>query len=244
MGIELDWPRPLQRCASANGAAVAGGIPVIPGLQQGLAGDRITRIEAIPQRHCNYILSRMEAGAAFADVSEDAQKLGYAEAIPAKTLTATMLVPSWSSSRASRSAPTSTSKSVACRSITAVDAVDLVYAHDLNCTIRQISKAELRPDGVAAAVGPMLVPLRSPFAWSAAPKTWVLVSGQYGGDVVFLRPRSRWQSHGRRRRFRPHLARARIARRRSAQPRRASQRRVRAAPLHPLRREGPPRHRR
>ncbi|MGD0368969.1 MAG: homoserine dehydrogenase [Acidobacteriaceae bacterium] len=184
-GVELDR---LARSKGAHllyGAAVAGGIPVIPGLQQGLAGDRITRIEAILNGTCNYILSRMEAGAAFVDVLQDAQKLGYAEANPSEDVDgydarAKLVILSRIALRADVDV-----ESVACRSITEVDAVDLVYAHDLNCTIRQISKAELRPDGVAAAVGPMLVPLRSPFAWSRSTENMVLVSGKYGGDVVF-----------------------------------------------------------
>lgn len=184
-GIELDR---LARSKGAHllyGAAVAGGIPVIPGLQQGLAGDRITRIEGILNGTCNYILSRMEAGAAFADVLKDAQQLGYAEANPSEDVDgydarAKLVILSRIALRAAIDVD-----SVACRSITEIDAVDLVYARDLNCTIRQIAKAELRPDGVSAAVGPMLVPLRSPFAWSRGTENMVLVSGQYGGDVVF-----------------------------------------------------------
>jgi homoserine dehydrogenase len=184
-GVELDR---LARSKGAHllyGAAVAGGIPVIPGLQQGLAGDRITRIEGILNGTCNYILGSMEAGAAFADVLREAQQLGYAEANPSEDVDgydarAKLVILSRIALRADIDV-----ESVACRSITEVDAVDLVYARDLNCTIRQISKAELRPDGVSATVGPMLVPLRSPFAWSRGTENMVLVSGQYGGDVVF-----------------------------------------------------------
>ena len=184
-GIELDR---LARSKGAHllyGAAVAGGIPVIPGLQQGQAGDRITRIEGILNGTCNYILSRMENGAAFFDVLRDAQQLGYAEADPSEDVDgydarAKLVILSRIALRADIDV-----ESVACRSITDVATVDLVYARDLNCTIRQIAKAELRPDGVSAAVGPMLVPLRSPFAWSRGTENMVLVSGQYGGDVVF-----------------------------------------------------------
>jgi homoserine dehydrogenase len=184
-GIELDR---LARSKGAHllyGAAVAGGIPVIPGLQQGLAGDRITRIEGILNGTCNYILSRMEAGDAFAEVLRDAQQLGYAEANPSEDVDgydarAKLVILSRIALRAAIDVD-----AVACRSITEVDAVDLVYARDLSCTIRQIAKAELRPDGVSATVGPMLVPLRSPFAWSRGTENMVLVSGQYGGDVVF-----------------------------------------------------------
>jgi len=184
-GIELDR---LGRSKGAHllyGAAVAGGIPVIPGLQQGLAGDRITRIEGILNGTCNYILSRMETGAEFADVLADAQRLGYAEANPSEDVDgydarAKLVILSRIALRAGLEV-----ESVACRSITQVDAVDLVYARDLGCTIRQISKAELAPEGVSAVVGPMLVPLRSPLAWSRSTENMVLVSGQYGGDVVF-----------------------------------------------------------
>jgi homoserine dehydrogenase len=184
-GVELDRLARSKGTYLLYGAAVAGGIPVIPGLQQGLAGDRITRIEAILNGTCNYILSRMEAGDAFADVLRDAQNLGYAEANPSEDVDgydarAKLVILSRIALRSDLDV-----ESVACRSITEVDAVDLVYARDLNCTIRQISKAELRAGGVSAAVGPMLVPLRSPFAWSRGTENMVLVSGQYGGDVVF-----------------------------------------------------------
>jgi homoserine dehydrogenase len=78
----------LARLAAKNGvqllhgAAVAGGVPVIPGILQGLSGDSITRVSGILNGTCNYILSRMEAGDAYAGVLKDAQKLGYAEADP------------------------------------------------------------------------------------------------------------------------------------------------------------------
>jgi len=184
-GIELDQ---LARSHGAHllyGAAVAGGIPVIPGLRQGLAGDRITRIEGILNGTCNFILSQMEAGAAFAHVLREAQRLGYAEADPSEDVDgfdarAKLVILSRIALRAGLEVD-----AVACRSIARVDAVDLGYARDLGCTIRQIAKAELRPDGVSAMVGPMLVPLHSPLAWSRGTENMVLVRGQYGGDVVF-----------------------------------------------------------
>lgn len=184
-GIELDRLARSKGGHLLYGAAVAGGIPVIPGLQHGLAGDRITKIEGILNGTCNYMLSRMEQGAAFAEVLADAQKLGYAEANPSEDVDgfdarAKLVILARIALRAGLEV-----ESVACRSITAVDTVDLVYARDLGCTVRQISKAELLPDGVSATVGPMLVPLRSPLAWSRGTENMVLVSGQYGGDVVF-----------------------------------------------------------
>ncbi|HEX4646039.1 MAG TPA: homoserine dehydrogenase [Verrucomicrobiae bacterium] len=64
-------------------ASVAGGIPIIKVLREGLIGNRITRLYGIVNGTCNYILSRMKLeGADFADVLADAQRLGYAEAEP------------------------------------------------------------------------------------------------------------------------------------------------------------------
>ncbi|MBR7155480.1 MAG: homoserine dehydrogenase, partial [Lentisphaeria bacterium] len=64
-------------------ASVAGGIPIIKSLREGLVSNRIERIYGIMNGTCNYILTRMEReGADFATVLADAQKLGYAEANP------------------------------------------------------------------------------------------------------------------------------------------------------------------
>ncbi len=64
-------------------ASVAGGIPIIKVLREGLVGNRITRLFGIVNGTCNYILSRMkEEGADFAAALADAQRLGYAEAPP------------------------------------------------------------------------------------------------------------------------------------------------------------------
>src|SRR5258706_5518917 len=64
-------------------ASVAGGIPIIKVLREGLIGNRITRLYGIVNGTCNYILTRMKLeGADFNEVLADAQRLGYAEAEP------------------------------------------------------------------------------------------------------------------------------------------------------------------
>lgn len=189
-GIALDK---LARSKGAHlfyGAAVAGGVPVIPGLQQGLAGDQINRIEGILNGTCNFILSKMEEGAEFAPVLKEAQALGYAEADPTEDVAgydarAKLVI----LSRIALRADLATSE-VPAKSITEISAIDFAYARDLGCTIRQISRAELRSPAlpshdVLATVGPMLVPLASPLAWSRGTENMVLVGGKYGGDVVF-----------------------------------------------------------
>ena len=181
----------LERLAAAHGghlkygAAVAGGIPVIPAIEQGLAGDRIDRIEGILNGTCNFILSKMEEGAEYAAVLAQAQARGYAEADPtedvggfdARSKLAILM------RLALRVAVNP--EEIVPRAITAISAVDFSYARDLGCTIRQVARAEQTGAEVAAAVGPMLVDLRSPLAWSRGTENMVILTGRYGGDVVF-----------------------------------------------------------
>ncbi|MGC2163733.1 MAG: homoserine dehydrogenase [Silvibacterium sp.] len=198
-GIELEKLARAKGGFLLYGAAVAGGIPVIPGLQQGLAGDQITRIEGILNGTCNFILSKMETGAEFADVLKEAQGLGYAEANPSEDVDgfdarAKLVILSRLALRVDVDP-----EQIPCRSITEVAAIDFEYARELNCTIRQIARAELRSadeglsaetagmqgGDVLASVGPMLVPKASALAWSRGTENTVLVGGRYGGDVVF-----------------------------------------------------------
>lgn len=168
-----------------HGAAVAGGVPVIAGMLQGLSGDQITRISGILNGTCNYILSRMEAGASYAAVLADAQGLGYAEANPSADVDgfdarAKLCI----LSRIAMHAELDPDQ-VATQTISTIEAVDFAYAKELNCTIRQVSRAQLDGTLVHARVAPMLVPHASPIAWSHGTQNMVVASGKFGGDVVF-----------------------------------------------------------
>ena len=184
-GIELERLAASTGGHLKYGAAVAGGVPVIPGLEQGLAGDCIERLGGILNGTCNYILSKMEEGADYAPVLAAAQAEGYAEADPTEDV-------GGFDARAKLSILMRLALRVAVdpeeivpQPITAITAVDFSYARDLGCTIRQIARAERSSDKVAAAVGPMLVPLRSPMAWSRGTENMAIFTGRYGGDVVF-----------------------------------------------------------
>ncbi|QHS50318.1 homoserine dehydrogenase [Edaphobacter sp. 12200R-103] len=181
----------LQKLATQHGvqlvygAAVAGGVPVIPGILQGLSGDRVNRLSGIVNGTCNYILSRMETGAEYATVLKDAQQLGYAEANPSADVDgfdarAKLCI----LSRIALHAELNPDE-VSTQTISTVEAIDFVYAKELNCTIRQVSRAQLDGAVVHARVAPMLVPLTSPMAWSHGTQNMVVTSGNYGGDVVF-----------------------------------------------------------
>jgi homoserine dehydrogenase len=181
----------LARLAASNnvhlvyGAAVAGGVPVIPGMLQGLGGDQVTRLSGIVNGTCNYILSRMESGADYATVLADAQQLGYAEADPSADVDgfdarAKLCILSRIALHAELDPD-----AVLTQTISTIEAIDFTYAKELNCTIRQISRAQREGSIVHARVAPMLVPLSSPLAWSHGTQNMVVSSGRFGGDVVF-----------------------------------------------------------
>ena len=181
----------LERLAAARGghlkygAAVAGGIPVIPGLEQGLAGDRIERVEGILNGTCNFILSKMEDGADYSTVLNEAQAAGYAEADPTEDVGGFDARAKLSILMRLALRVEVDPEEIVPRPITEVSAVDFSYARDLGCTIRQVARGQLSAGHVSATVGPMLVALRSPLAWSRGTENMVILSGQYGGDVVF-----------------------------------------------------------
>ena len=181
----------LERLAAAKGghlkygAAVAGGIPVIPGIEQGLAGDSIERVEGILNGTCNFILSKMEEGAEYADVLKDAQAKGYAEADPTEDVGGFDARAKLSILMRLALRVEVDPEQIVPTAITGVSAIDFTYARELGCTIRQIARADKANGTLATSVGPTLVDLRSPLAWSRGTENMVVLTGKYGGDVVF-----------------------------------------------------------
>ena len=168
------------------GASVAGGVPVISGLQEGLAGDELFKICGILNGTCNYILSQIETnGIPFATALREAQKLGFAEADPTEDIEGL-------DARAKLAILARVGlhcnvrpDSIVARSISAIDSIDFEYANQLSCTIRQISWAELKGDELLAAVQPALVELSSPLARVEGSQNLVMATGTYGGQTVF-----------------------------------------------------------
>ena len=174
-------------CQLEFGASVAGGVPVLPALRTGLCGDRLHGIAGILNGTCNYILSRIEGvRIPFSEALEEAQARGYAEADASEDLDggdarAKLAILALAGLH-TRVPP----GDIRARTIRTVDAVDFDYAAELGCTIRQISRAEVRDATLYADVGPSLVPTSSPFGRVQKNLNLVLTSGQYGGDMAFL----------------------------------------------------------
>jgi len=171
------------------GASVAGGIPAIIGIQEGLAGDRLYRIAGILNGTCNFVLTEMEAsGATFEAALRQAQERGYAEADPSADVDgidarAKLVILTQAGLRLRVR-----SEQIACRSISLVQAVDFMYASELKCAIRQISVAQkYTADGVhlAAAVQPALVPAGSLIAHAQGSQNIVMATGEHAGRMIF-----------------------------------------------------------
>ena len=171
------------------GASVAGGIPAIMGIQEGLAGDRLSRIAGVLNGTCNFILTKMEStGASFESALREAQELGYAEADPTNDVEgydarAKLVILAQAGLRVRLQ-----SEQIPCWPISAVEAIDFAYARELNCTIRQISLAKKETEdglSVRAFVRPALVPVGSLIAHVEGSKNLVMATGQYSGQMVF-----------------------------------------------------------
>ena len=184
-GLALEELARRHGCQLLYGAAVAGGVPVIPAVQQGLAGDRINRFHGILNGTCNFILSNMEDGAEFEPTLRRRRSADTPRPIPPKMSMASMPGPSWLSSPASGCAWRCCRRKLPAAPSAMSPAIDFAYAKDLRCTIRQISRAEVRDQELLATVGPMLVPRSSPLSWSRGTENMVISGGQYGGETVF-----------------------------------------------------------
>ena len=124
-------------------AAVAGGIPAVKALREGLAANSISRVSGILNGTCNYILTRMErTGEAFADVLADAQKLGYAEAEPSLDVDGIDAAHKLTILAAIAFGQTPQFDHVAISGIRDVSAVDFAYAAQLGFRIKLVGVAE------------------------------------------------------------------------------------------------------
>ena len=139
----------LAELAEAHGvglmfeAAIAGGIPAVKALREGLAGNSVKRVSGILNGTCNYILTRMEkTGEPFAEVLEDAQKLGYAEAEPSLDVDGIDAAHKLTLLAAIAFAQTPQFDKVAISGIRDVSAVDFAYAAQLGFRIKLVGTAE------------------------------------------------------------------------------------------------------
>jgi homoserine dehydrogenase len=170
-------------------AAVAGGIPVIKALREGLAGNRVDRVAGILNGTCNYILTTMrEEGRDFAEVLADAQALGYAEADPAFDIDGVDAAHKLAILAALAFGRQVDFSAVHVEGIRRVSALDIKFAEELGYRIKLLGIAHRTAEGVAMRVHPAMVPQQSLLAAVEGVYNAVLVESDFAG-TVFLQGR-------------------------------------------------------
>jgi len=166
-------------------AAVAGGIPIIKSIREGLAANRIHRVYGILNGTCNYILTQMrKSGRAFADVLADAQKLGYAEADPSFDVDGVDAAHKLAILAGVAFGTRIDIGSVHIEGIRRIGAVDIQFARELGFRIKLLGIAELGDAGLMQRVHPCMVPLETPIAHVEDVYNAVVAEGDFVGRVV------------------------------------------------------------
>ena len=167
-------------------AAVAGGIPAVKALREGLSGNRVSRVSGILNGTCNYILTRMEkTGEAFADVLADAQKLGYAEAEPSLDVDGIDAAHKLTILAAIAFGQTPQFDRVAISGIRDVSAVDFAYAAQLGFRIKLVGVAE---PGRMPRMQTCLLPISTQLAKVDGVLNAVAFEGEPVGGTVLTGP--------------------------------------------------------
>ncbi|HEX2892334.1 homoserine dehydrogenase [Vineibacter terrae] len=167
-------------------AAVAGGIPIIKALREGLVGNRVKRLYGILNGTCNYILTTMrESGRDFADVLADAQKLGYAEADPSFDVDGIDAAHKLALLTAVAYGRPVDFAGVYVEGIRKVGALDIRFAEELDCRIKLLGLARETEHGIEQRVHPCLVPKTAPIASVDGVFNAVAVEGDFVGQTMF-----------------------------------------------------------
>jgi len=146
-------------------AAVAGGIPIIKTIREGLASNRIDKIYGILNGTCNYILSVMrETGQEFEDILADAQRLGYAEADPSFDVDGVDAAHKLAILSAIAFQTPINFSGVYVEGIRLISPIDIDFATELGYRIKLLGIGELLGNGLQQRVRPCLVPVNIPIA--------------------------------------------------------------------------------
>ncbi|MFS4437267.1 homoserine dehydrogenase [Paracoccaceae bacterium GXU_MW_L88] len=170
-------------------AAVAGGIPIIKSLTEGLAGNAITRIMGVMNGTCNYILTRMEKeGISYEDVFDDALRLGYLEADPTLDVGGIDAAHKLALLSAIGFGAQVDFDGINIEGIERVSLTDIQQAKELGYRIKLLGLARMSDGKLEQRMQPCLVPARSDFGQLDGVTNMVVVEGDSIGRVVLSGP--------------------------------------------------------
>jgi homoserine dehydrogenase len=167
-------------------AAVAGGIPIIKALREGLVANRIAWIAGIINGTTNFILSEMRSrGVDFATALADAQANGYAEADPTFDIEGVDAAHKLSLMAAMAFGIPVRFEQAYVEGITAVEQIDIRYAEELGYRLKLLGITRRRAEGIELRVHPALVPVAQPIASVEGVMNAVLVMGDAVGPTLY-----------------------------------------------------------
>ena len=166
-------------------AAVAGGIPVVKALTEGLAGNKINRVLGVMNGSCNYILTRMEnAGLSYAEVFAEANALGYLEADPNLDVGGIDAAHKLALLAAIAFGTEVDFDSVVLEGIGAVTIEDIHAAADMGYRVKLLGVAQMTGRGLEQRMTPCLVPASSPLGQLEGGTNMVILEGDDSGQIV------------------------------------------------------------
>ncbi|HSG89200.1 MAG TPA: homoserine dehydrogenase [Pseudomonadales bacterium] len=188
-GNEIFAAARAQGVAVAFEAAVAGGIPLIKAIREGLAANRIAWLAGIINGTSNYVLSQMRsADREFADVLAEAQRLGYAELDPTFDVDGTDAAHKLTILASIAFGIPLQFESVYTEGIDIVTREDIAYADELGYVIKPLALTRATPKGVELRVHPTLVPRHQLLANVDGVMNAVLVSSDAVGPTLYYGP--------------------------------------------------------
>jgi homoserine dehydrogenase len=185
-GKELfDAARKYER-GIAFEASVAGGVPIISALLEGLAGNQVVSLLGILNGTCNFILSGMTTrGLAYEDALTEAQNLGYAEADPTMDVDGTDTAHKLAILAQIAFGAIVPLEQIERRGIEHVLALDVHFAGELGYVIKLLAEAHLNEGQLAVHVSPVLLRRQTPLAQIRGPYNAIHVVGDVLGDGLF-----------------------------------------------------------
>jgi homoserine dehydrogenase len=166
-------------------AAVAGGIPIIKSLREGLAANNLGRVYGIFNGTCNFILSAMsEQGREFEEVLAECQKLGYAEADPSFDIDGIDTAHKLSILASVAFGGEINFGAVHVEGIRHISPMDMQFAKELGYTIKLLGIATLGDDGLEQRVHPCMVPSSAPIAHVSGSLNAVVADGDFCDTIV------------------------------------------------------------
>jgi homoserine dehydrogenase len=185
-GNEIFAAAQKQGVMVAFEAAVAGGIPIIKALREGLAANRIEWIAGIINGTSNFILSEMrDKGLAFADVLADAQAKGYAEADPTFDIEGIDAAHKLTILSALAFGIPMQFKKAYTEGVAKLTREDITYAEQLGYRIKLLGITKRAPGGIELRVHPTLVPARRLIANVEGVMNAVLIKGDAVGPTLY-----------------------------------------------------------